>query len=270
MNSIEAFADDFAHAFYRKEWRGTGGLSFARLSLAEAYTVQDGVARRRLGLGERVAGWKVGCTSAAIRAQFGLSEPINARIFHPHIWANGQTVDWRRHVRCAIEPEMVLCIGAELRGGELPDAELLDAIEWVAAGIEVHDFTFWLTPPSIQELVCSGGIHAGLVVGDDKVDPHSLTFRDELFSVRANGVASASAPASAIMGGPLHSLRWLVAALAQRGETLRKGSLVIPGSPTELMTIDRDTNLEVTISSVGSVKGRFASSPDGGQTTHSA
>ncbi|MDA1068894.1 MAG: hypothetical protein O3C43_20605 [Verrucomicrobia bacterium] len=59
------------------------------------------------------------------------------------------------------------------------------------------------------------------------------------------------------MGGPLHSLRWLVRVLTARGLPLKKGSLVIPGSPVELVTIDRDTELKVTVEGVGALVAFF-------------
>ena len=59
------------------------------------------------------------------------------------------------------------------------------------------------------------------------------------------------------MGGPLHSLRWLVNSLSARGLSLEQGSLVIPGSPVQLVNIDRDTELSVVIENVGSAAVRF-------------
>ena len=60
------------------------------ISLEEAYVVQRGVIACRMADGERVVGYKVGCTSTAIRQQFGLSEPIYGRLMAPHIH-HGQT-----------------------------------------------------------------------------------------------------------------------------------------------------------------------------------
>ena len=90
---------------------------------------------------------------------------------------------------------------------------------------------FWYSPPSLQELICSGGIHAGLVIGDEKVPPRDLQFRDEVFHVYKDDKRVTLAPASEIMGGPLNSLRWLVENLTIQGKSLKSGSLMIPGSP---------------------------------------
>ena len=93
-------------------------------------------------------------------------------------------------------------------------------------------------------------VHAGLIIGDAVVDPHSLTFESEIFSVYKASAPVTAAPAREIMGGPLHSLRWLVNALTRRGSRLKKGSLIIPGSPVELVRVDRDVELGVEIEKV--------------------
>ena len=45
------------------------------LSLADAYRIQDQMTALRLADGERLAGWKLGYTSAVMRAQMGIEAP---------------------------------------------------------------------------------------------------------------------------------------------------------------------------------------------------
>lgn len=42
-----------------------------------------------------------------------------------------------------------------------------------------------------------------------------------------------------------------------KGISLEKGSLVIPGSPVELVSIDQDTELKVVINNVGCLTSLF-------------
>jgi 2-keto-4-pentenoate hydratase len=257
MRSIDLFARKFTQAFYARDWSGALEPSVFQLSTAEAYAVQDLVAERRVQRGEKIVGYKVGCTGEAIRSQFGLNEPISGRLFSPHLHEEATFVNRNNYVNCAVEPEMVLTMGADLCGTHLPDDQLRDAIEYVSPGIELHNFKFWFDPPTSQELICSGGIHAGLIVGESRASPKQLSFEHELFSVRKNGDLIAQASASEIMGGPIHSLRWLVDSLTLRGLSLRKGSLVIPGSPVELVRVDEDIELCVEIEGVGVVVSNF-------------
>ncbi len=45
----------------------------------------------------------------------------------------------------------------------------------------------------------------------------------------------------------------LTNSLTDKGLILEKGSLVIPGSPVELLNINQDTELEAVIDNVGSI-----------------
>jgi 2-keto-4-pentenoate hydratase len=257
MQLINLFAEKFYDAFYEKEWRGGFEPNVSLLSIAEAYNVQDLVAEMRIDRGEVVVGFKIGCTSNAIRSQFGLQEPIYGRLFDPHVQKQGIAINWKDYVNCAIEPEMVITIGSDLCGVGISDDQILDAIESVSPGIEIHNFRFWFTPPTSQELICSGGIHAGLIVGSVGVSPRELSFKSEIFSVFKDGKRITKAPASEVMGGPIHSLRWLVDCLTKKGAYLKKGSLVIPGSPVELVSIDSDTELKIEIDCVGALVANF-------------
>ncbi len=256
---IEKFSINFFNTFYSGSWNNDIQYSISDLSIQESYIVQDLVAKKKIERGERPIGYKVGCTSCAIQSQFGLSEPIFGRLFQPHIFDEGKELNWKRYTNCAIEPEMVLKIGKDLKGENLSDKVLIDAIEYVSPGIEIHNFKFWCTTPTLQELICSNGIHAGLIVGDSKNSPNNLSFESEWFKVYKDDKIITKAKASKIMGGPLHSLRWLTGKLTKRNEILRAGSFVIPGSPVELINIQEDTKLTIFIEKVGKIVAYFKS-----------
>lgn len=262
MKAIDSLANKFYDAFYKRKWTGELEPPVSELSIREAYKVQDLVTQMRIHRGEEVVGFKVGCTSEAIRSQLGLKEPINGRLFKPHVHEEGVELNWKNYGHCAIEPEMVLKIGMDLSGEGLSDDQLTDAIEYVSPGIEIHNLTFWFTPPTSQELICSGGIHAGLIVGGAQISPKELTFKNELFSVYKNGVMTTEGPASEVMGGPLQSLRWLINFLTKKGSCLKKGSFVIPGSPVELVSIECDTELRIEIDRIGALVTHFKENSD--------
>ena len=257
LEKLDLLANKFTQTFYERNWSGELVPPVSQISIEDAYIVQDLVTEKRVQRGEEVVGYKVGCTSEAIRSQFRLNEPVSGRLFNPHVHEEGTEINWKNYVNCAIEPEMVLTIGADLYGTNLPHHQLIDSIESVSVGIELHNFKFWFTPPTSQELICSGGVHAGLIVGKNKVSPKKLSFEYELFSVRKNGELITESPASKIMGGPIHSLQWLVDSLTNRNSCLKKGSLVIPGSPVGLTCIVENTELSVEIAGVDVLVSHF-------------
>ena len=258
---IKSLGAIFSNAFYSATFDGDPNFTIDSLSLEEAYRIQDQAIRLRMEKGERIAGYKIGCTSRSIQQQFGLTEPINGRLMAPHIYMEPdcKCVNRTRFLNCAIEPEMVFRIGRDLDGGSLDRDDLIRSIEYVSPGIEIHHFKFWYHPPTSQELIASNGSHAALAIGSSKVSPDALDFQTEGFRVYFDEVQVTSGNAAEIMGDPINSLNWLVSHLAKRGESLKAGQWVIPGSPVELVEIKQDTRLEIDIDRVGNLGVQFVS-----------
>lgn len=255
----EKLADSFFDLFYTGTFEIDPNIKMSQLSIDDAYEVQNLVTTRKVNKGENVIGYKVGCTSHAIQKQFGLNEPIYGKMFEPYIYDDGETIQIDNYVNCSIEPEIVLTIGTDLVGENLSDDELISAILEVRPGIELHNYKFWFSPTTSQELIASNGIWAGLVIGDTRIDPKILTFKEEVFHVFRNKEMVVKGRAAEIMSGlgPLESIRLLVRSLTKKGECLPAGSLVIPGSPVELIPIQGECELKITIDKVGSVKAHF-------------
>src|ERR1700723_2998922 len=109
---IESFAGEMTGIFREHKLNRATAAEIGTLSLDDAYKVQERFLASRFANGERAAGYKIGCTSPAIRTQFGLSEPICARLTFPRIYPEGVTLNIDDYVDCALEPELVLHIGA--------------------------------------------------------------------------------------------------------------------------------------------------------------
>lgn len=233
--------------------------ALATLTTGEAYRAQDAAVAHRLARGESIAGYKVGCTSKSIQQQLGLTEPYCAKVTAPHVLAEGTPVRWTEYVDLAIEPELVVRFARDLDPAQLGDADIVAAIDYLSPGIELHHFKFWLGQPTSQELIVSNGLFAGLVVGRQRVAPATLDFASEIFRVTKDGFPVVEGVARDIMGGPLASIRWLATKLAQRGERVRAGHIVIPGSPVALVPIRADSEITVEITGVGRVGAAFVS-----------
>ncbi len=231
-------------------------VEIGSLSLEEAYEVQDRVIGERTSAGERPAGYKVGCTSPAIREQFGLTQPIAGRVMLPHVYADGATIDIAQFVRCAVEPELVVHIGRDIES-DADDEAIRAGVAGISAGIEVHEYTFFHGTPTSQELIASNGIHTGLVVDPDRRPLGDTDLRRERIEISVNGEVRAAGTGSDVMGDPMTSLRWLVEHLAARGRSLQAGDLVIPGSATPLIVVGAGDEVESRFSTFGTCRVSF-------------
>lgn len=254
---LRELADTFLTLLQSKELTHRPTVPIRSLSLEDAYEVQRLVIEARTSQDEHPIGYKVGCTSKAIRQQFGLVEPICGRLMSPHVYHGHAELQCEDFVNCAVEPEFVFAIARDLEVGALDLENLENAIEYVSPGIEVHHYKFWLDEPTSQELIASNGIHACLVVGEERVEPKDINWESESISLFLNDELVASGVGAEIMGSPLTSLRWLVRHLSRSGGCLKAGDLVIPGSPVGLISVNPGDAVRAEFAHFGTVVAWF-------------
>ena len=257
MPDLQPFADTFLRLFQEHQFLRGDDEPITSLTLQDAYQVQQMVIDARTTSGEQVIGYKVGCTSEAIRRQFGLSEPICGRLMAPHIIYGNAVLNHRDYFDCAVESEFVLMIGSDLADEVGEQDDLTAAIDFVSPGIELHNYRFWFGQPTSQELIASNGIHAALVIGNQKTSPASFDWDEEEVGIFIGDKRAASGHGREIMGGPMKSLCWLVNHLVRRGESLGAGQLVIPGSPTRLVPVEAGDLVSARFAHLGQVEARF-------------
>ena len=102
------------------------------LSLEEAYEVQKEYTKIRCTTGEETVGYKVGCTGSKIIKQFGIAGPIYGRLFKNEIYVSGIKLKKNNFKNLAVEAEMAVEIGKDLR------------IKKAFPVIELHNFIFRL------------------------------------------------------------------------------------------------------------------------------
>lgn len=257
MDIYDAIADDLfeLHRGSSVERKFEGDIN--ALTIEEAYTAQDRLTARRIAIGEEPVGYKIGCTSRAIREQTGLKESIFGRLMSPYIYWGEATLRSEDYANCAVEPEFVLKLSRDITAEEVDSEALADAIEFVAPGIELHRQQFLYGSPTTQELIASNGILAGLVIGDTRTDIRAFDSEAESVGIWVNGEEIATGIGADIQGGPLSSLAWLAKKLIERGTHLKAGDLVIPGSATPLIPISPGDTIEARFGHCGSAFARL-------------
>jgi 2-keto-4-pentenoate hydratase len=207
-------------------WRGS-------LSLDNAYAIQRQLTAIRLAEGERVVGWKLGYTSAAMREQMGVAAPNFAPLTDAMLLPDGADLGGRA-VQPRVEPEIAVRLSRDLVGDvglETVEAAVGDAY----ACLEVVDSIFTNYVFSLEDNTADGSSAAFVVLGG------SLERKDRLDEVTVrhfrNGDPVADATGAAADGHPLAGVVWLAAQLAERGEGLERGQFVITGGLTRAVPL---------------------------------
>ena len=209
----------------------------AALTVAQAYAVQAEVGRLREQRGERIIGYKVGCTSKAIQEQLGVQEPIFGRLFDTGCFRSGACLSHASFANLAVEGELAVRLGDDLCGPDVSVQACRNSIEDVFPVIELHHYVVPADRPHWQWLITSGGMHAGFVADEKGPGRRGLGNSAHSLSIAINDVIVGAVGDTEPLLCPIGSLRWLADRLAKIGLSLRKGQVILTGSPMKLYPV---------------------------------
>jgi 2-keto-4-pentenoate hydratase len=181
----------------------------------------------RMQAGERLVGWKLGYTSAAMRRQMGIDQANAAPLTDAMLLASGAVVG-ERATQPRVEPEIGVVLAHPLTG-LVSRTEAQDAVGAVLACLEVVDSVYTGYDFTLQDNTADGSSAAFVVVGDSLA---AEALDETPVLLEHNGESVAASTGAAAMGHPLEGVRWLAAHLAARGEALAPGQLIITGGLT--------------------------------------
>jgi 2-keto-4-pentenoate hydratase len=207
------------------------------LSTAQAYALQAETARLRERRGEKVIGYKVGCTSRPIQAQLGVNEPIFGRLFDTERHPSGVHVSSSRYANLAVEGEMAVRLSRDLAGECLSADECREAIALMFPVIELHHYGLPVAWPPGPGLIATNGMHAGFVSAEAETRCSGLATFAHGLSIRINTVVVGAVEDLASLTCPIQSLRWLAGRLAPFGLQLCEGQVILTGSPLKLFPV---------------------------------
>jgi 2-keto-4-pentenoate hydratase len=207
------------------------------LTPEQVYALQGEVARLREDRGERIIGYKIGCTSRVIQDQLGIREPIIGRVFDTNSFPAASRIGHARFANLAIEGELAIRLSQDLPSGPLSDEEYLGSVESIFPVIELHHYVLPMNSHPVVPLIASGGMHAGLVLAVRETTCSDgvpvVTELDVVINDRITG--KTSQPWT--MGGPATTLRWLAARLTGWGLQLLPGQVILTGSALPLFPV---------------------------------
>lgn len=206
------------------------------LDLEAAYALQAAIAALRVADGDRVIGYKVGCTGPGTVAQFGVAGPIRGYLYESEVRSSGVALAAGDFARLAIEGEMAIRIG---------DRAEIDAVFPV---IELHHFVFRAPRKTLIELVANNGLNAGIVL------PPAISAMPKTLSVRINDSTFGPSTPWPLPGGAAASLEWLRSHLSASGLALEPGQTILAGTPLGLYPVAPGDEVSVLVDEAPAVR----------------
>jgi 2-keto-4-pentenoate hydratase len=226
------------------------------LTLEQAYGLQRQLEQALIGRGERVVGWKVGFTNAALQERHGVTEPVLGFMLGSGVFGSGDAVPISRFVAVGVEVEVAFLLRSDLAGPGVTTASALLAVEGAMPSFELIDFRLSGTPRGTD--VIADGVYANaIVLGRPLSAVAGIDLALEGVVFEQDGQIVATQTAAEVLGNPLVSLAWAANRLGAMGRALRAGDLVLTGSISKVLRPRSGQSVRASFTRLGSVACRF-------------
>ena len=238
---------------------GLLSLRHPGMSMDDAYAIQRAIYEQKLAAGRRVIGWKIGLTSKAMQAALNIDIPDSGILFDDMAFDHGATVPKGRFIQPRIEVEIAFVMGKALSGADVTRDDVIAATEAVAPAIEILDTRILRKDPAtgqtriITDTISDNAANAGIVLGAERhaIDAQdlrwtgALVFRDD--EVEETGLGAG------VLNDPVESVVWLARRMAQYGQAIEPGHVILSGSFTRPIECPPGTEIHTDFGAFGTV-----------------
>ncbi|MFZ4380690.1 MAG: 2-keto-4-pentenoate hydratase [Sandarakinorhabdus sp.] len=205
-----------------------------------AYAIQSAWSLLRKGRGEIVVGRKIGLTNPVIQAQLGVNEPDYGALWQSSHYPTRDGVaiiPVRDFLQPRIEGEIAFRIGKRLEGGGITAEQVIDATDACALAIEIVDSRIADWRIKLADTIADNASYGGFALGPWDAAMRHADLPALAMTIHQNGILAGEGLGAAALGSPALSTAWLANKLAEFGESLEPGDIVISGALTKMLPV---------------------------------
>jgi 2-keto-4-pentenoate hydratase len=220
---------------------------------ASAYAVQRINTRFWEAQGRRIVGRKIGLTARAVQQQLGVDRPDFGVLFQDMEIADGGILEPAGVIQPKAEAEVALIFARDLDKRDATADDVFAAVESAVAAIEIVDSRIADWKITFADTVADNGSSGFFVLGTQKKPLPGLDLYTCGMALEVNGAIASVGAGAACLGHPLNAAAWLARTLAEHGEPLKAGDIVLTGALGPMVPLTRGAHIKVTIGGLGAV-----------------
>lgn len=262
--AIRALAAKLDEAERTRTQIGQFSLAYPAMTIADAYAVQRAWTTHKIAGGRRSIGHKIGLTSKAMQRSSNIGEPDFGLLLDDMLFPDGQDVPIARFIVPRVEVELAFILKHRLAGPGCTIFDVLSATDYVVPAIEIIDARIQQIDPAsgatrkVFDTISDNAANAGIVLGGRPIKPMEVDLRWVSALLYRNGQIEDSGVAAAVLNHPANGPAWLANKLADHGETLEAGEIILGGSFTAPVPARAGDSFHVDYGPLGSIAVRFA------------
>ena len=247
-----------------REQIGLLSIKHPDIGLDDAYAIQNAIYDQKLAEGRKVIGWKIGLTSKAMQYALNIDIPDSGILFDDMLFENKGTVPAGRFIQPRIEVEIAFVMKSSLGGDSVSREDVLAATDYVAPSIEILDTRILRQDPEtgktrlVYDTISDNAANAGIVLGDEKHDPAEVDLRWVGAICSKNGEVEETGLGAGVLNDPVESVVWLARRMAQYGQKIEAGQVILAGSFIRPVECPSGSKIEADFGDFGSIAIDFA------------
>jgi 2-oxo-hept-3-ene-1,7-dioate hydratase len=188
----------------------------------------------------------------------GISEPDYGVIFDDAVFETGAVIPFDDYSNVRIEVELAFVLGRPLRGPHCTLFDVLDATKYVVPALEILSSRVELAGRTIVDTISDNAALGGIVVGGTPVAVDAVDLRWISALLYRNETIEESGVAAAVLGHPAAGVAWLADKLSRHGTGLAVGEIILAGSFTRPLWVERGDIIHADFGRLGAITCRFA------------
>lgn len=254
---IEEIAAELAEADGTKEPIRRITARHPEATVEDAYAIQGVWRDRQVAAGRRLVGRKIGLTSKAMQAATGITEPDYGVLFDDTVYENGSIIEYDRFMQVRIEVELAFVLKDALEGPACTIFDVLRATEYVVPTLEILNSHVELEGRTIVDTISDNAAYGAMVLGGNPVAPDAVDLRWVSALLYKNETIEETGVAAGVLNHPATGVAWLANKFAQHGSRLEAGEIILAGSFTRPMWVERGDTVLCDYGSMGTISCRF-------------
>lgn len=230
-----------------------------RLTVAEAYQIQDRLTQLKLKNGHEIFAPKLGLTSPAKMKQMNVEDPIYGYVFDYMVVENEGSFSMNDYIHARIEPELSIVMKNELKGPGVTIEDVKENIDYMVSSLEILDSRYIDYKFTHPDVIADNTSARGAVYSKTKIHLDDIDLINETAQLKVNGEVKAEGTGSAVLGNPLEAIVFLANELGKKGEIVPVGVPIMTGGMTSAVPIIADDLIEVEYSTLGKIRVKVTS-----------
>lgn len=233
------------------------------MTMDDAYEIQNAICRAKLATGHKVIGWKIGLTSKTMQYALGIDIPDSGILFDDMAFETGATVPAGRFIQPRIEAEIAFVMKSPLGGAKLTRDDVMAAAEYVSPSIEILDTRIMRADPdtgktrTVLDTISDNAANAGIVLGHERHRPDAFDLRWVGAITSRNGEVEETGLGAGVLNDPAESVAWLARRMAQYGQQIEAGQVILSGSFIRPVECPSGTDIHADFGTFGTVDVSF-------------